>query len=61
MIEFLKGKKTYLLALALFAYAIGGYFSGHLDIQTSLGLIYSSGVIGSLRAAISKIPPTLPQ
>lgn len=65
MINFLKGKKTYLLAAALLAYTIGGYFSGHLDAQTALGLLFSSGVISSIRAAIAKVseqlPPSTPQ
>jgi len=62
MINFLKGKKTYLLALALFAYAIGGYFTGHLTVMDAIGLIWSSGVVSSLRAAISKNnPPAVQQ
>lgn len=55
---FLSGKKTYLLSFALFAYCVGGYFSGHLDIQTALGLLFSSGTLASLRAAIDKTTPT---
>lgn len=52
LINWLKGKKTYFLALALFAYTIGGYFTGHMTAQEALALIYSSGVIASLRAGI---------
>ena len=52
-IEKLKGKKTYFLAFALFAYAIGGYATGHLTLTDALGLIWSSGVVSSIRAAIS--------
>jgi hypothetical protein len=63
MIQFLKGKKTYLLAAALLAYTVGGYFSGNLSMQDALGLLFSSGVIASLRAAITKVsvPPSTPQ
>ena len=59
-INFLKGKKTYLLAFALFAYAAGGYFTGHLTLTDAVSLVYGSGVISSFRAAIAKIPPSLP-
>jgi hypothetical protein len=55
MITWLQGKKTYLLAIALFAYAIGGYFSGHLTSAEVLGLLWSSGVVSSLRAAIGSL------
>lgn len=57
LITWLQGKKTYLLAIALLAYTIGGYFTGHLDQQTALELLFSSGVISSLRAAITKVQP----
>jgi hypothetical protein len=60
LINWLRGKKTYFLALALFAYTIGGYLTGHMTAQEALALIYSSGVIASLRAAISKVPPSIP-
>jgi hypothetical protein len=52
MINWLKGKKTYFLAAALVAYVAGGYFTGHMDAQTALGLLYGSSVIASLRAGI---------
>jgi len=57
LINWFRGKKTYFLALALFAYTIGGYFTGHMTAQEALALIYSSGVLASLRAAISKNAP----
>ena len=56
-IEALKGKKTYLLAFALLAYALGGYFTGHLTATEAIGLIWGSGVVSSIRAAISKTTP----
>lgn len=58
MITFLQGKKSYLLALALFAYAFGGYVTGHMNLQEAVGLIWGSGVVASLRAAIDKTPPS---
>ena len=57
LIESLKGRKTYLLAFALLAYAIGGYITGHLTLPDALGLIWGSGIVSSIRAAISKATP----
>jgi hypothetical protein len=54
MIQWLQGKKTYLLGLAALAYAIGGYFSGHLDAQTAMDIIWASLTSMALRAGISK-------
>lgn len=50
--EFLQGKKTYLLALALFAYSIGGYASGNLTAEQAIKAVYESSVIAALRAGI---------
>jgi ABC-type Na+ efflux pump permease subunit len=52
MIEFLKGKKSYLLAAAL-AYGLGGYFTGHFDAQTMIEMIWAALGLGALRAGIS--------
>lgn len=60
-INWLKGKKSYLLAFALLAYAAGGYFTGNMSSQEALALLWSSGFAASIRAAIAKAPPTLPQ
>lgn len=57
MITWLEGKKSYCLAIALFGYSLGGYFTGHLTGQETLGLIWSSGVTATLRAAITKVKP----
>lgn len=51
--EWLRGKKTYFLAVALFAYAAGGYFTGNMTLQQALELIYGSGVLASLRAGMT--------
>ena len=53
LVNYLKGKKTYLLAAALLGYALGGYLTGHLNGKEALDLIWSSGVVSSLRAAIT--------
>lgn len=52
--RWLEGKKTYFLATALFAYAIGGYVTKHLTLNEAVDLIFGSGFFASLRAAISK-------
>lgn len=54
IIEFFSGKKTYLLAFALFAYAFGGFITGHMTLSEAMGLIWGSGVVASLRSAINK-------
>lgn len=56
MRTFLKGKKSYLMALALLAYAVGGYFTGHLTQADAIGLVWGSGVTASLRAGINNAP-----
>lgn len=53
MIEYLKGKKVYILAACAVAYAIGGLATGHLDLQTAITILYSSGVMGAFRGAIA--------
>jgi hypothetical protein len=55
MINFLKGKKSYIMAIALFCYAVGGIVTGHLSVFDALGLFIGSGTVASLRAAISKL------
>jgi uncharacterized membrane protein len=52
IIAWLAGKKTYILAIALFAYAIGGALTGHLSWNEALNLIFGSGIVASLRLAI---------
>ena len=54
LLTFLQGKKTYILTALGLIYALSGYLTGNLDAQTALALVYSSGVISTLRAAISK-------
>lgn len=47
------GKKTYLVAVAILAYAIGGWVAGFLDINTSIKLILEGLGLGALRHGIS--------
>jgi hypothetical protein len=55
----LSGKKTYILAAAGLIYAVAGYFSGHLDSQTALGLLWSSGIVTTVRNAIANVEAKL--
>ena len=57
--KWLAGKKTYALAFALVAYVAGGYFTHHLSAQEALDLLFASGFVSTLRAAISKNDPTV--
>lgn len=54
MKEFLAGKKTYFMAFALFVYAVSGYLTGNLTVSQALALLWGSGTLSSLRAAIAK-------
>jgi hypothetical protein len=52
LINFLKGKKSYLLGLAGIAYAITGYYTGHLDKTGTVDAIWASLSVMALRAGI---------
>ena len=49
----LQGKKTYLTALATAAYALGGYFSGYLEVNAMMELLFLALGLGGLRNSIS--------
>ena len=49
--EFLEGWKTYITALAILSYAIGGYFAGYLDINQVIPLIFGALGLGALKHA----------
>ncbi len=53
MIQFLSGKKTYFLALAALAYAIGGFFTGHIDGNSAVDMIWAALAAGALRHGVS--------
>jgi hypothetical protein len=53
--EFLQGKKTYIMALLLAVYALSGYFTGNLTGEQTLQLLWGSGVLGSLKSALTKL------
>lgn len=49
----INGKKTYILAVLLAIYAISGWLLGKMSGTDALGLLWSSGVIASIRMAIT--------
>jgi hypothetical protein len=51
--NFLKGKKTYALAVCGIAYAITGFFSGHLDSKTAFDIIFVSLGLMGLRNGVT--------
>ena len=52
MIEWLKGKKTYILAFAGVVYAVSGWYLGKIDTQTMLDMAWAALATGALRAGI---------
>lgn len=57
LIQFLQGKKTYLLAAAAIVYAIAGFYLGQFDAQTALQMVWAALTTGALRAGIAKVSP----
>lgn len=58
MLTTLNGYKTYAIAILGVIYAVSGFLTGHMDANTALELIGSSGAIASLRHAIDKGTPS---
>lgn len=63
MIQFLAGKKTYILGILGIVYAASGFLTGNLDSQSALGIVWAALTAMGLRAGISQIglPPSPPQ
>lgn len=57
--KWLEGKKTYISAVALICYALGGWVSGYVNPEIAIGLVLTALGLGSVRAAISKIAADL--
>jgi hypothetical protein len=55
MLEFLSGKKTYLVALGFTLYAAFGWWMGHLTADAAITLINVNGVGALLRAGVAKV------
>jgi hypothetical protein len=54
IIQWLKGKKTYIIQALALVYAASGYFTGNLDGKTALDILYSTTSISALRSALSQ-------
>jgi hypothetical protein len=51
----LQGKKTYIVALSLVAYAFLGVYTGQLTQPEAVALVFNGLGLGALRAGISKV------
>lgn len=51
MWEVLKGKKTYLTAVVMVAYAVGGVFIGELSYDQAAGFLFGATGFSTLRHA----------
>ena len=52
---FLAGKKSYILAVGIALYAVGGFLTGKIDLVNAAGLIWGGATVASVRAAIAKV------
>ena len=50
--NFWEGKKTYILSVLLVMYAIGGFFTGNLELKEALELLGLGGIATTLRKAM---------
>lgn len=55
MIDFLKGKKTYILSALAVVYAISGLALGHIDPQTAVDMIWVALTGSALRASVTNV------
>jgi len=53
MIDWLKGKKTYLIAIGTIIYAVSGAATGQIDVQTAIQMILAALGGMTMRAGIS--------
>jgi hypothetical protein len=51
----LQGKKSYIVACAIVAYALLGVYTGQLTQQEAVVLVFNGLGLGALRASISKV------
>lgn len=54
LLNWLKGKKTYILVALGVVYAVSGYYTGNLDGQAALEIIWVALMGGTVRAGIAK-------
>ena len=55
MIDFINGKKTYIVGLALVAYALLGICLGQLDMEAAGVLVFNAFGILGIRHAVAKL------
>jgi len=55
LINFINGKKSYILAGLGVIYALTGFFTGHLDGQGAIDIIWTSLGLATIKHAISKV------
>jgi len=62
-LNFLQGKKTYIIVVATLCYAIGGVIAGYISLNECIALILGALGLAGLRAGVadSVQPPTIPQ
>lgn len=53
MINWLKGKKTYILAVVGVIYALSGWYLGKIDTQTMINMAWAALTAAALRAGIT--------
>lgn len=53
MIEYLTGKKTYILGICGILYSVLGFLSGHLDSNTAITLIFTSLAAMGIRNGVT--------
>lgn len=53
VLEFLEGKKTYVVAIATISYALGGWVAGYLTLDQVIPLILIALGLGGLRHGIT--------
>lgn len=60
LISWLKGKKTYTVAIVAVVYALSSVATGNMTWQQAFAWFLASGGISSLRGAIAKVEAWLP-
>ncbi len=51
--DYFKGKRTYLLAIAAIIYSIAGYVTGHIDGQTAVDMIWTALATAGIRSGVT--------
>ena len=51
----INGYKTYLISAAMIAYAVTGFFLGHIDGNTAVEMILQALGLSALRSGVAKL------